>query len=158
MSDRSFKKNSNRFLKWLKKNRFKIYDSDTFNTFSELFHIQSSYENRTLDLCESDLFVTRHWPRYSSFVLLIRDSMPIGQFGYIRDYGAELLKHDIGLVVVHNYTSLRSDAFGTALCISNEHLFEDTTTFVCSHTQFEENLNSYLGQKEEILRRWKEIQ
>ena len=162
MSERSYKRNCKRFLKWLTKHQYKIYDSGTFNTFTRLFHINSSYENTDLSLSGSDRFVTRRFLSPASFVLIIRGDglYPIGQFGYFRDYGAELLRHDIGLVIVHQEGAVMTNAIDTGLCISDEHLFDDITTTLSggSYTRyvFDENLYSLLHQKDEVLRRYQE--
>ena len=162
MSDRSYKRNSKRFLKWLTKHQFKIYDSDMFNTFSRLFRIQSSYEGRDLYLSGSDRFVTRRFLSPASFVLIIRDDgfYPIGQFSHFRDYGAELLRHDIGLVIIHQEGAVMTNAIDTALCISDEKLFDSITSTFSGGSSiryvFEENLYSYIHQKDEVLRRYDE--
>jgi hypothetical protein len=157
MSYRSYKRNCKRFLKWLKIQQYNIYDGDTVNIFTRVFQVQSSYEGRILYLSKSDRFVTK---QFSSFVLIIRGDglYPIGQFTHFRDYGAELLKHNIGLIIVHHHGAAITNAIDTALCISDDHLFDNITTtysgYGATRFVFEENLHSYLSQKDEVLKRY----
>jgi hypothetical protein len=115
----SFTCKTEKFLRWLSKNQYKIYSSATFNDFASVF-------KSNLRISHSGHFLIK-FP-FAPFVLEFYEYIPIHKYESLNATGLCLMELGIPFVVIHDCTIEGKDA-PSVLSIRVDRLKDRTDVF-----------------------------
>jgi hypothetical protein len=116
----SFERKSEKFLRWLSKNQYKIYDSNVFNDFAAVF------KNDLRIHCTAHFVIK--FP-FEPFVLLFNENISNPQrYEVLNSYGLDTVKLGIPYVIIHDSCVEQKD-IPSVLLIRIDRLKDRTDIF-----------------------------
>ena len=120
--DEHYRRTCHKFLRWLKKWRYKIYKGDEVKDIGNFLGID-------IPINRNDQFVIRNWAGVGAFVLVFDQHPGIAKFEWYKRDSEELLRRKIAMVVICSagYAPLLSTAVSTVLAIPFTEVFDTET-------------------------------